>query len=334
MPEKNITIEDIAKALNVSKTTVSRAISGKGRISIETKERVQKYIEKHNYRPNQIARSLAESKSYNIGFVMPNDYAITDLTFYQKCLWGISNSAAAFDYDVMVAMVSPDDLNQLDRMVVNGKVDGMIIGRTSSVNTIERYLKSKNFPFVTVGTSVDSTVFQVDNDHEGACQELTAKLIKRGIRKLGLIGGDTKYIVNRNRYHGYIKAFENADMKIYEERIFLSCDTDKKIVDAVDKCIEEDVECILCMDDDICIKVLNKLNTDGRNIPEDIKIASFYDSSIMHANPISITAISFDEAKLGEVATKSLIEQINKDEPIKKVLLGYEIQMRESTEKR
>lgn len=333
MAEKNMTIEDIAKALNVSKTTVSRAISGKGRISEETRERVRKYIEKSDYRPNLIAKSLAESKSYNIGFVMPADYSITDMSFFQKCLWGISQMATRNDYDVMVAIVSSTDLSLLERIVDNKKVDGVILARTYSTNTIEQFLRTKNMPFVTVGSSVDSTVFQVDNDHESACMDLTVKLIKSGLRKLALIGADTKIIANRNRYHGYRKAFESLDLKVYEERIFLNKNTDVEINQSVEWCIENEMDCILCMDDEICAKVLAKLNSMSVQIPKDICIASFYNSHILKGYPFKITAINFDEVKLGEVACKSLLDRLNHEDPVKRLLLGYEISIQESTKK-
>lgn len=326
-----MTIDDIAKALDVSKTTVSRAISGKGRIGEETKEKVLKFIEEHNYRPNVIAKSLAESKSYNIGFVMPKEFAITESSFYQKCLWGISHKAMELDYDVMVALVSPDDLEQLDRIVTNRKVDGLILGRTSAINTVERFLESKDIPFVTVGSSVDSSVLQVDNDHEGACMELTSKLLTQGVKNMALIGGDTKYIVNRNRYHGFIKAYENADLMVHNERIFTGCITQESIYEAVDKSIELNVECIVCMDDEVCEAVIRHLGELKLSIPEDIMIASFYNSHILKGKSVKITAINFDEVKLGEVSTDTLIGQINNESPLKKVLLGYEIDMREST---
>ena len=73
---KSITIADIAENLGISKTTVSRAISGKGRISEATRQRVKAYMEENNYKPNVIAQGLAKSKTYNIGVVMPSDYGI------------------------------------------------------------------------------------------------------------------------------------------------------------------------------------------------------------------------------------------------------------------
>ena len=86
---KNITIADVAEALGVSKTTVSRAISGKGRIGEATRERVLAYIEEHDYQPNVIAKGLAQSKTFNICVVMPEHYGMSDLTFFQDCLFGI-----------------------------------------------------------------------------------------------------------------------------------------------------------------------------------------------------------------------------------------------------
>ena len=75
--EKKIyTIEDIARELGVSKTTVSRAISGKGRISQATRDRVRAFIKEHDYRPNVVAKGLAQRKTYNIALLMPKDYEI------------------------------------------------------------------------------------------------------------------------------------------------------------------------------------------------------------------------------------------------------------------
>lgn len=81
-----ITISDVAEALGVSKTTVSRAISGKGRIGEATRQKVLAYIEEHDYKPNVIARGLAQSKTFNLCVVMPEDYVLVDLPFFRKSL--------------------------------------------------------------------------------------------------------------------------------------------------------------------------------------------------------------------------------------------------------
>ena len=85
--EKKIyTIEDIARELGVSKTTVSRAISGKGRISQATRDRVRAFIKEHDYRPNVVAKGLAQRKTYNIALLMPKDYVATEFLFFKDLL--------------------------------------------------------------------------------------------------------------------------------------------------------------------------------------------------------------------------------------------------------
>ena len=86
------------------KTTVSRAISGKGRIGQETRDRVLKYIEEHDYKPNVIAKGLAQSKTYNLCVVMPGDYDVVDLTFFQECLFGIQEIAGIMEYDILLSI--------------------------------------------------------------------------------------------------------------------------------------------------------------------------------------------------------------------------------------
>ena len=101
----------------MSKTTVSRAISGKGRIGKATRERVLAYIEEHNYKPNVLAKGLAQLKTYNIGVMLPEDYTVVDLPFFQSCLVGIEETAISLDYDILLTMSRGRDCAQLVRMV-------------------------------------------------------------------------------------------------------------------------------------------------------------------------------------------------------------------------
>ena len=199
----NITIGDVAEALGVSKTTVSRAISGKGRIGAETRKRVLEYIKKNHYRPNVVAKGLAKSKTYNIGWVMPGDSNVSDLPFFQRCMMGISEVAAAGDYDILISMVFDRDISQLKSVVKNRKVDGIILGRTLVEDEGIEFLKESDIPFVVIGSSLDDDVIQIDNDHVKACRELTSIVIMKGVRRLALIGGSTNHVVNLTRRKGF-----------------------------------------------------------------------------------------------------------------------------------
>lgn len=191
---KAYTIDDIAKELGVSKTTVSRAISGKGRLSAETRARVQAFIEAHNYRPNAVAKSLAQSRTYNLGMVLPSNI---ELSFFQECMAGICGVASRNDYDVLVSVVNGKDTSQLERVIDNHKVDGVIVSR-STVNAPEvELLKKKQVPFVVIGTTADPELITVDNDTRRACKELTALLLKKGLRRMTLLGAKRRTMSQR-----------------------------------------------------------------------------------------------------------------------------------------
>ena len=162
---KNITIADVAEALGVSKTTVSRAISGKGRIGKETRDRVLAYIEEHDYKPNAIAKGLAQSKTYNICVVMPGNYEIVDWNFFQTCLFGIQEVAEVAGYDILLTTCNMNDISSLERIIANGKVDGVVLMRTFLEDAQIEFLQQKHFPFVTTGSTKYENVAQIDHDH-------------------------------------------------------------------------------------------------------------------------------------------------------------------------
>lgn len=326
-----MTIDDIAKALNISKTTVSRAISGKGRVGLETREKVLKYINENNYRPNALAKGLAQSKTFNIGFVMPGDYNIVDLPFFQRCMWGISTKASSMDYDVIISMVMEGDISQLVRLIDNHKVDGIILGRTIEKDDPMEYLKSAGMPFVVIGSTACESVIQIDNDHLAGCSELTSLLLLKGLRKIALISGNMSHIVNQNRLNGYREAFVKNKVPIDSSLIYTDADNGLKIESIVKDLLQKRAECILCMDDAICSHVLNTLNRENVKIPEDIRVASFFNSSLLENNQPAITSLQFDVAELGIVSCQMLIDLINKKEVPKKTLLGYELIIKEST---
>lgn len=329
--KKKITIADVANALGVSKTTVSRAISGKGRVGADTRKKVLEYISENNYVPNALAKGLAQSKTYNIGLCVPEDFALVDLPFFQKCLMGICEVVGPMDYDVVISITNNYDVSQLERMVKNRKVDGVIVTRTLTDDAPVRLLKENGIPFVTIGSNPDPDIIQIDNDNETACGMLTSILIKQGIEKIALLCGDSTHVVTRNRKQGYLNAMREAGI----------CDLDKMVYEdisgpllekAVDSILDEEYDCILCMDDSICVRVLDKLKAEGVSVPEDIKVASFYNSSVLERNVPSITSLKFDPRELGKTAARILLDILAERKVQSKTLLGYEISMKESTQ--
>ena len=200
-----ITIGDVAEALGISKTTVSRAISGKGRISAQTRARVKDYIEEHNYRPNVMARGLANNKTYNIALLLPAEFSRFEQPFSRESLSGVYKTAVKCDYDVVITIAQPNDLAPVRRVVENKKVDGCVLFQATENDAVISYLKENNVPFVLMGSCDDSDIIQVDNAQKEACQELASILLLQGVRKIAILGGNMLNQVNKNRYEGFLK---------------------------------------------------------------------------------------------------------------------------------
>lgn len=325
------TIADIAEELGVSKTTVSRAISGKGRIGKETVQRVYECIEKHNYKPSSIAKGLANSKTYNIGVAFPADANLSYTPFFQGCLLGVCEIAAAMDYDVVVTTVKETDINLLKRLVEHHKVDGIVLTRNLTNDIATDYLKRVNIPYVLVGSSEDDTIIQIDNNHMEACEKLVTLLIADKAKKIALIGGNRNHMVNRYRFEGYLNALRNNGVPINQEIIFTDCNSSVFVEQTVNTILQHQVDCIVCTDDVICSRVLSVLQEEGYSIPNDIKVASFYDSVYLETHNPPITAIGIKVEELGAVAGKRLIKLIEGDVNTFKTVLDYEIHLRRST---
>jgi DNA-binding LacI/PurR family transcriptional regulator len=290
------------------------------------------YITENNYKPNPIAKGLAKSKTYNIGWVMPGDTTVTDLPFFQRCMMGAVESAIAEDYDVLISMVYDHDMSQLERVVKNRKLDGVILARTLVEDDRIKFLKESEIPFVVVGSSNEDGVVQIDNDHISACSELTAILVMKGIKKMVLIGGADNQVVNVTRMEGFTKGLKAQNVNQTESLIYMNCETDVEIERVVEDAVRENVQCIVCTDDRICYTVLSKLRKDGLEIPRDIKVASFYNSAIIESNQPPITAIQYDPKELGTVACRTLIDIMNEKKVPEKNILGYEVMLKASTQ--
>lgn len=328
---KNITIADIADALGVSKSTVSRAISGKGRIGQETKEKVFEYIDKYGYRANVVARGLAQSKTYNICVVLPADYRVSDLTFFQECIMGIHNVSGIMEYDIVLCICTDNDISSLKRIIENGKADGVILMRTFVKDAQIEYLQREKVPFVAIGTTNYRNVVQVDNDHTNACKELTATILGKGMKKIALIGGNGNHVVSECRFKGFVEAHEEMNVNIDKSLLFIDEEDDASIDKNVENIIKNKADCIMCMDDAVCSVVIRKLRELKIKIPRDIRIASFYNSNVLENNVPAITSLSFDDSELGRMACKALLDILEGKEVTSRKLLSYEVVLKEST---
>ena len=330
---ESYTIDDMARELGVSKTTVSRAISGKGRISEETRKRVFALMEEHNYRPSAVAKSLAKNKTYNLALVLPEDCNADEMPFFQHCLTGACAVASQHDYDILITTVSALNLRQLERILANRKVDGVIVSRTVTGSKMVELLREKGVPFVLIGTSQEPDVLWVDHNSEKASYELTSLLITMGLRNPCLFAGDLTFQVNQSRLRGFRQACSRFGIDPDEGRVYEHTEEPFFLQNALESCLNRGTDCIFCMDDLICHRTMTRLQERGVSVPEQVCLASYYDSSFLQHSSPPVTSLQFDPKQLGMEACQILLNLL-KGKPVEsRMFPEYNIALRASTKR-
>ena len=327
----NYRLEDIARELGLSKTTVSRAISGKGRISEATRVKVNNYIKEINYTPNAVARSLASNCTYNIGLVFPTDSSVGESPYFLTLMTGVCERAMEYDYDVLIILADNEDISALKQAVNNKKIDAVLVSRCEKGSRVVRFLKKCGIPFLVVGNPHDSEVLYIDHDNQGAAARLIETLIDKGLSKMALIGGGDNINVTHSRLNGFNMGYENRGLSPNQDMIFLNMHKSERLERVVLELLKEGVECIVCMDDMLCNSVLMCLHKNRISIPDDVMLCSFYDSSLLSNSKPSITSLYFDAKKLGGEGFSLLLGKIKGQEVASKVISDFNIQMRDST---
>lgn len=329
--KREYTIEDVARILGLSKSTVSRALSGKGRIGADTRERVLRFAEEHDYRPNAAARALAKSRTYNLGLLLPEEYAMAEFPFFRECMNGICEEAYKANYDVIISIMSGDVLPRLQRLLVRRKVDGVILSRASTESETPLLLREYGMPFVVIGPVRDPETASVDNQNEEAGRELTGLMLMKGMRRLALIGGSRKHLVTESRRAGFLRAHEENGVPADERLIFTDVENQIQVAQAVGLALAADAEGIVCMDDFITGFVMGCLRERGVRVPADVRVASLYDSPQLENMVPPVTSLRFNTKELGRSACRRLLSMLGEDIPEGVPVQNYQVILREST---
>lgn len=326
---KDYTIQDMARELGVSESTVSRALSGKGRIGRETAEKICRFAEEKGYRPNILAKGLTQNRSFNLGLIIPLED--TDVSFFKECMDGICEEAATHNYDIIITITKDNSLEQLQRLILNKKVDGFILTRSIMESGTVKLLKKYGIPFVMIGPSDDTEIISIDNPNREASRELTELLLMKGLRRLMLFGGDPLHYVTESRRQGFLDAHRNRNILLEKYQISMDIQDYRSTRRAVERALTAGADGILCMDDMICSLTLGCLREMNIDIPGALKLASLYDSPQMKNNLPPVTSLRFDTKELGRNACRRMLEILGEITEDEQMPLNYQVILREST---
>ncbi|GAB3012062.1 LacI family DNA-binding transcriptional regulator [Niabella terrae] len=205
--KRNVTIKDIARKLNMSVSTVSKALNNNPLISSLTRDRVQELARSWNYIPNEVARHFQQSKSFTIGVIMPD---LLD-QFYVLAVNGIEQVAGSNNYNVIVSQTHEDSQleEKLVQNMIKNRVDGVII--TASRNTrctdVFKRLSNAGIPFVLFARSYPEPEFDyVSTDNIRGAASAVEFLLKRGHRRIAHFMGPSFLKTSLQRLEGYQEA--------------------------------------------------------------------------------------------------------------------------------
>ncbi|WP_439151625.1 LacI family DNA-binding transcriptional regulator [Winogradskyella sp.] len=329
------TLKELAKLLNISVSTVSKALNDSHEISENTRKRVKELATKLNYKPNRIAQQLKTNKTKTIGVILPT---VTN-PFFAEVLHGIEKTAANSDYDIIVCL-SNETLEKEQRsleLLSNGSVDGFIIAvaRESQVKKeishIQIALESKVpvLMFDRVVNEIECDKVIVDDFQ--SVYETTAHLITNEKRSnILLVSNIEELSVGKLRIKGYTKAMESYNLEPNVLKLDNADNVEECILDYLKQ--HKNIDAVLSIDHITGIVAINMAKRLGKNIPKDMSVIGFgYEHTQLISSP-KISIIHQKAHKIGEMSMKLLVENLgNEAHRSQTIVVPSELKLSDST---
>ena len=335
------TLKQIAKELNVSVSTVSKALNDSPEISSSTKIRIKEYAKLKNYKPNVIGLNLKNRKTKTIGVIIPNILN----SFFAKVFSGIEKVADEKGYNVIMC-ISNESLEKETHtleMLSNGTIDGFIVSVSEEAQKNHEYnhfssIINDGTPIVMfdrIAAEVDCDKVIVD-DLDSALNS-TQHLINLGCKNIALLSSIDNLSVGKLRAEGYLKALENNTIPV-NSNIILRADSEEDLNSKIENIFENNtIDGVFALDENDSVAALKIGLKKGYKIPEELSIIGFADGILAsrRLSP-SLTTVSQHGVDIGEVAAKLLIDRLESKEehvPYETVVIKTKLKERESTRK-
>jgi LacI family transcriptional regulator len=337
----NITLRDISKALNISVSTVSRALTDSHEIGEETKKLVLAYAKAHNYIPNRMARSLKVGKTKSIGVVICS----IDNSFVAQMLDGIDQACKDHGYQIII-MQSKESYEQekacINLLYANG-VDGIMISpsyQTSDFSHLKE-LQEQGFPIVLfdrITSEIDAHKVAVNN-FKGA-YDATQHLISRGCKKIAHLNSKSNLALTIERFEGYKQALADHQLTYHEDLVKFCNTTDAEKVDAnietaMRQLLEKQPHAIFTTTDLLTTKALAYLNEHGYRVPEDVLLLGFSNADLAPLLNPALSTVQQPSKEIGQLAAQILIQLVKGKDlgPTATTLLDTSLHIRRSTQR-
>ena len=338
MATKQTTIQDIAKALNITASTVSRALNDHPKIKQSTKDLVWKTAKELHYHPNTIASNLRKGKANTVGLIVPR----INRHFFSNVITGVESILNPAGYNLLICQSEESvekEKQNIEALIAN-RVSGILISisvETTNVKHLERAINS-HIPLVMFDrVSEKLDVNKVENDDVSGFYDLTQHLLDQGYKNIMWIGGPRSSSIYCNRYKGYTKALEEAGIAPQEMESFEGTPT----LDVALKFMQEYIlehqqlpDAIISASDYMAIGVIQALQEKGYHIPDDIAVAGYSNEPFAALISPKLTTVEQFSEEMGRATARLLLDQIesNSEEQVpRKIILKPRLIIRESS---
>lgn len=332
-----VTIKVIAKTLNISLSTVSRALRGMPEVHPDTRAAVQRLAAELDYQPNQLAKNLAHSSTRTIGVIVPN----LSYHFFAAMLNSIEDAAMQAGYSVLVCQSNESRLREAMNIqnLMRGQVDGFVISLARDTNNyehIERLIR-KNFPLVLFdryAEGIEASKVVVDN-YEAAFH-VTEHLLTNGCQRIGFLAGPPGLLISNQRLAGYRAALTHHGLAVDESHIF-HCDyTQENTVAQTLRLLRlpRPLDGLLVVSDRMAFSAMHTLKQKGVCIPEDLAVASFNNEPFAEFQTPALTSVSQPIQAIGVETVRLLLKQLdsaNEQPLVETRVLATQLVVRESS---
>lgn len=276
-----ITIREVAKKLNLSITTVSRALDGYDDVAERTRNLVVKTAQEMGYAPNRAARQLRRRQTDTLGYVVPSNSAGFADSFFSEFIAGLGDEASVHNYDLLVTTAPPassSEKSQYQRWVQGGKVDGVVVNRIYLDDWRLQYLAEQGVPYVSLERSMSNLDFVgVEADSFNGFLELMAYLINQGHSRIAYIGGDVELKIENDRHSGYEAGLKAAHIALSPALVTRANLTSEGGYQAAEHLLmlATPPTAIVCINDLTAIGAMHAAHNHGLKVGRDIAIAGF-----------------------------------------------------------
>lgn len=317
MKLEQYTIKDIARELNVSSSTVSRALKDYPGISDETKRKVKEMAEKLNYRPNAIALSLRKSRSFTIGVIIPEVVHF----FFSTVISGIEEVAFSRGYNVILTQTNEKlarEKSSIDTMLSN-QIDGFLVSYSKETTNFEHFSKllEKGYPIVFFDRvpEIPGAIHVIVDDYKGA-YEATRHLLLQGYSNIVHLAGPSNLKISRERVRGYEDALKDFGMMPNPEFV-VECtkgteDEAQKLTAELLNELLPRPDAFFANNDMAAVGAMMAAKAAGFKVPEEIGVVGFSNWQFCSMVDPSLSSVAQPGFRIGAKATDILLDLVEK----------------------